>query len=98
MNRFLYVFGQIIKDAVKSVLRIGSAHNKGGPTDINIAQILHLSNLFELKRIVYIHLYFMNPMSALYTNRVQVYTYIFSIIGSYVRDFTATIFITLYIY
>jgi hypothetical protein len=39
------------------VLRISSAHNKGGPTDINIAQILHLSNFFELKRtLVYIHL------------------------------------------
>ena len=25
-------------------------HNKGGPIDINIAQILHLSNFFELKR------------------------------------------------
>ncbi len=33
-----------IKDAVKSILRIGSAHNKGGPADINIAQISHLSN------------------------------------------------------
>ena len=44
-----------VKDAVKSVLRISSAHNKGGPTDINIAQILHLSNFFELKRRVYIH-------------------------------------------
>ena len=38
-------------------LRISSTHNKGGPTDINIAHILHLSNFFELKRIlVYIHL------------------------------------------
>jgi hypothetical protein len=48
----------IFKDAVKSVLRISSAHNKGGPMDINIAQILDLSNLFELKRSyrVYIHL------------------------------------------
>jgi hypothetical protein len=46
-----------VKDHVKSVLRISSAHNKGGPTDINIAQILHLSNFFELKRtLVYIHL------------------------------------------
>ena len=34
----------IIKDDVKSVLRIGSAHNKGGPADINIAKILHLSS------------------------------------------------------
>jgi hypothetical protein len=45
------------KDDVHSVLRISSAHNKGGPPDINIAQILHLSNFFELKRtVVYIHL------------------------------------------
>jgi hypothetical protein len=33
-----------------SVLRISSARNEGGPADINIAQILHLSNFFELKR------------------------------------------------
>jgi hypothetical protein len=46
----------LIKDDVHSVLRISSAHNKGGPPDINIAQILHLSNFFELKRTVYIHL------------------------------------------
>jgi hypothetical protein len=45
------------KDHVKSALRISSSHNKGGPTDINIAQKLHLSNLFELKcALVYIHL------------------------------------------
>jgi hypothetical protein len=44
------------KDDVHSVLRISSAHNKGGHPDINIAQILHLSNFFELKRIVYIPL------------------------------------------
>jgi hypothetical protein len=46
-----------LKDAAKSVLRTSSAHNKGGPADINIAQILHLSNFFELKRRVYIHLH-----------------------------------------
>jgi hypothetical protein len=45
-----------LKDDVHSVLRISSAHNKGGPPDINIAQILHLSKFFELKLIVYIHL------------------------------------------
>ena len=45
--------GQNVKDDFHSVLRISSAHNKGGPPDINIAQILHLSNLFELKRTVY---------------------------------------------
>jgi hypothetical protein len=44
------------KDDVHSVLRISSAHNKGGPPDINIAQILHLYNFFELKPTVYIHL------------------------------------------
>ena len=33
---------------VHSVLRISSAHNKGGPPHINMAQILHLSNFFEL--------------------------------------------------
>ena len=37
------------KDAVKSVLRIGSARNKGGPADINIVQISHLSNFSALK-------------------------------------------------
>jgi hypothetical protein len=41
---------------VTMVLRISSADNKGGPPDINIAQILHLSNFFELKRRLYIHL------------------------------------------
>jgi hypothetical protein len=46
----------IFKDDVHSVLRISSAHNKRGPPDINIARILHLSNFFELKRRVYIHL------------------------------------------
>ena len=45
-----------IKDAVKSVLRFSSAHNKGRHAYINIAQILHPSNLFVLKRRVYIHL------------------------------------------
>ena len=39
----------IFKDAVKSVQRIGSAHNKGGPADINIAQISHLSNFSVIK-------------------------------------------------
>ncbi len=38
-----------VKDAVKSVLRIGSAHNKGGLADINIAQISHLSNFSDIK-------------------------------------------------
>ena len=37
------------KDAVKSVLRIGSAHNKGGPADINIAQISHFFNSSVIK-------------------------------------------------
>ncbi len=42
-------FSKFIKDAVKSVLRIGSAHNKGGPADINIAQISLLSNFSVIK-------------------------------------------------
>ncbi len=36
-------------DVLKSVLLIGSAHNKGGPADINIVQISHLSNFSDLK-------------------------------------------------
>ncbi len=40
---------KMFKDAVKSVLRIGSAHNKGGTADINIAQISHLSNFSDIK-------------------------------------------------
>jgi hypothetical protein len=50
------ILPRTVKDDFHSVLRISSAHNKGGPPDINIAQILHLSNFFELKRTVYIHL------------------------------------------
>jgi hypothetical protein len=62
------------KDHLKSVLRVSSAHSKWGPTInqlinqykrptvINIAQILHLPNFFELKRtIVYIHLQLREP-------------------------------------
>ncbi len=37
------------KKVRKSVLRIGSAHNKARPADINIAQISHLSNFSEIK-------------------------------------------------
>ena len=40
---------QNIKDGLQSVLRIGSAHNKGGPLNINIVQISHFFELFELK-------------------------------------------------
>ena len=46
---FIQSIFYIFKDAVKSVLRIGSAHNKGGPADINIAQISHLSNFSAIK-------------------------------------------------
>jgi hypothetical protein len=58
-THFHYRFGLLhfVKDHVKSVLPISSAHNKWGPTYMNIAQILHLSNFFELKRtLVYIYL------------------------------------------
>ena len=34
------------KEGLQSVLRIGSAHNKGGPPNINIVQISHFSNSF----------------------------------------------------
>jgi hypothetical protein len=52
----VYLNHAMLKVDFHSVLRINSAHNKGGPPDINIAQIFHLSNFFELKRRVYIHL------------------------------------------
>ena len=42
-------FAQNMMKMIKSVLRIGSAHNKGGPADINIAQISHLLNFSDLK-------------------------------------------------
>ena len=35
-----------IKEGLQSVPRIGSAHNKGGPPNINIVQISHFSNSF----------------------------------------------------
>ena len=44
------------KDGLQSVLRIGSAHNKGGPPNINIVQISHFSNSFSIETLVYIHL------------------------------------------
>ena len=56
MHNIIDDFSSFLKDDVHSVLRICSAHNKGGPPNINIAQILHLSNFFELKRTVYINL------------------------------------------
>ena len=52
----LFKNNNVFKDDFHSVLRISSAHNKGGAPDINIAQILDLSNFFELKCRVYIHL------------------------------------------
>ena len=44
------------KVEVKSVLRIGSAHNKGGPSDLNIVEIPHFSDFFWIETLVYIHL------------------------------------------
>ena len=35
-----------VKEGLQSVLRIGSAHNKCGPPNINIVQISHFSNSF----------------------------------------------------
>ena len=42
----LYNGSQCFKEGLQSVLRIGSAHNKGGPPNINIVQISHFSNSF----------------------------------------------------
>jgi hypothetical protein len=55
LSKLVLCYILYLKDVV---LRISSAHNKGGPADIqqNIAQILQLSNFFELKRLLYIHL------------------------------------------
>ena len=51
MDKILKKFEIVkFKGEVKSVLCIGSAHNKGGPADINIAQISHLSNFSDIKR------------------------------------------------
>ena len=36
----------LFEEGLQSVLRIGSAHNKGGPPNINIVQISHFSNSF----------------------------------------------------
>ena len=44
------------KEGLQSVLRIGSAHNKSGPPNINIVQISHFSNPFLIETLVYIHL------------------------------------------
>ena len=46
----------IVKEGLQSVLRIGSAHNKGGPPNINVVQISHFSNPFLIETLVYIHL------------------------------------------
>ena len=46
----------LIKEGLQSVLRIGSAHNKGGLPNINIVQISHFSNFFWIETLAYIHL------------------------------------------
>ena len=43
-----------VKEGLQSVLRIGSAHNKGGPPNINIVQISYFSNSFGIETLVYI--------------------------------------------
>ena len=46
----------IIKDAVKSVLYISTAYNKGvGMINIKIAQIWHPFNFFWIETLVYIY-------------------------------------------
>ena len=37
---------KVFKVDVKSVLRIGSAHNKRGPSDLKIVEIPHFSDFF----------------------------------------------------
>ena len=49
------VFNITIKEGLQSVLRIGSAHNKGGPLNINIVQISHFSNPFLIETVTFIY-------------------------------------------
>ena len=52
----LSLMDMIIKNAVKSVLYIGTASNKGvGTININIAQIGHPSSFFWIETLVYIY-------------------------------------------
>ncbi len=46
----------IIKGEVKSVLCIGSAHNKRGPSDLKIVEIPHFPDFFLIETLVYLHL------------------------------------------
>ncbi len=46
----------LVKVEVKSVLRIGSAHNKRGPSDLIIVEIPLLLDFFRIVTLVYIHL------------------------------------------
>ena len=48
--------GDDIEEGLQSILRISSAHNKGGLPNINIVQILHFSYTFWIETLVYIHL------------------------------------------
>ncbi len=45
-----------VKVEVKSVLRIGTAHNKRGPSDLKIVEIAHFSDFFRIETLVYAHL------------------------------------------
>ena len=47
---------ETFKGEVKSVLRIGSAHNKRGPSDLKIIEIPHFSEFFRIETLVYTHL------------------------------------------
>ncbi len=44
--RTIFIDIREFKVEVKSVLPIGSAHNKGGPSDLNIVEIPHFSDFF----------------------------------------------------
>ena len=40
----MFSINNIVQEGLQSVLRIGSAHNKGGPPNVNFVQISHFSN------------------------------------------------------
>jgi hypothetical protein len=63
MVRIIFLLSQtILKTMSIPFCAIASAHYKGGPAEMNIAQILHLSNFFELKRtLVNIFIYNSEP-------------------------------------
>ena len=82
-----------IKDDVKSVLRIGSAHNNGGLADINIAQISHLSNFSVIKFwFIFIYEHSKPEKDKLYFRNMAVQNVNKGFV--YIMDFTASLKVT----